>query len=217
MVVLAFAAQFPEAARRLLSISGSRGRLAVRDRAALGAARGHHCSDPDWQDGQYAARRAAASPACAWRASSAPSPIARPPSGAALRRGEPIRADDWRRRTPLCRRVRRRGLSRGAGRSASYDVFDPNCYLYLSRAMDRFDLAEHGGSGGAVPPRAACDAALVIGVETDMLFSVDRAAGRRAGSSRPAWPRASRRCPASRGTTRSWWTWRPSGARSVRF
>src|SRR5262249_37405393 len=25
-------------------------------------------------------------------------------------------------------------------------AFDPNCYLYLSRAMDLFDVAEHGGS-----------------------------------------------------------------------
>ncbi len=28
-------------------------------------------------------------------------------------------------------------------------IFDPNCYLYLSSAMDRFDLAEHGGSFAA--------------------------------------------------------------------
>ena len=32
-------------------------------------------------------------------------------------------------------------------------AFDPNCYLYLSRASDLFDLAEHGGQGfGAFKP-----------------------------------------------------------------
>ncbi len=48
--------------------------------------------------------------------------------------------------------------------------FDANCYLYLSRAMDLFDLAEHGGSVTAALRRSALERALVIGVETDLLF-----------------------------------------------
>src|SRR5687768_8584358 len=48
--------------------------------------------------------------------------------------------------------------------------FDPNCYLYLSRASDWFDLAEHGASAGAVLQRIDVERALVIGVETDILF-----------------------------------------------
>lgn len=48
--------------------------------------------------------------------------------------------------------------------------FDPNCYLYLSRAMDLFDLSEHGGSVSAALERSALRQALVIGVETDLLF-----------------------------------------------
>jgi len=48
--------------------------------------------------------------------------------------------------------------------------FDANCYLYLSRAMDLFDLTEHGGSVSAALKRSALKQALVIGVETDLLF-----------------------------------------------
>lgn len=49
--------------------------------------------------------------------------------------------------------------------------FDPNSYLYLSRASDWFDLAEHaGGSVEAALQRMDLERALVIGVETDILF-----------------------------------------------
>ena len=48
--------------------------------------------------------------------------------------------------------------------------FDPNCYLYLSRASDLFDLAEHGGSLESGFKRLKLERALVIGVETDILF-----------------------------------------------
>lgn len=49
--------------------------------------------------------------------------------------------------------------------------FDPNCYLYLSRASDWFDIAEYGGgsvTGGL--GRICIERALVIGVSTDILF-----------------------------------------------
>lgn len=49
-------------------------------------------------------------------------------------------------------------------------AFDANCYLYLSRASDLFDLAEHGGSLAAGFKRLQLDRALVIGVRTDVLF-----------------------------------------------
>ena len=50
--------------------------------------------------------------------------------------------------------------------------FDANCYLYLSRASDLFDFAEHGGSLDAGFRRLALDSAMVIGVETDLLFPI---------------------------------------------
>jgi homoserine O-acetyltransferase len=50
-------------------------------------------------------------------------------------------------------------------------AFDPCCYQYLSRAMDWFDAAagHHGNLAGALAA-VQLDSALVIGVETDVLF-----------------------------------------------
>jgi homoserine O-acetyltransferase len=48
--------------------------------------------------------------------------------------------------------------------------FDANCYLYLSRASDLFDLAEHGGSVAAGFSKLSLERAMVIGVTTDLLF-----------------------------------------------
>lgn len=53
-------------------------------------------------------------------------------------------------------------------------TFDANCYLYLSRAMDLFDVAEHGGSVEAGLGRIRANRALVIGVETDFLFPLEQ-------------------------------------------
>jgi homoserine O-acetyltransferase len=52
--------------------------------------------------------------------------------------------------------------------------FDANCYLYLSRSMDLFDVAEHGGSVEAGLARIRADSVLVVGVETDFLFPLDQ-------------------------------------------
>jgi len=76
--------------------------------------------------------------------------------------------------------------------------FDPNCYLYLSRSMDWFDLAESCGAtpGGRAPgssqddvlqalARIRVERALAIGVATDILFPLQQqeqiADGLRAG------------------------------------
>jgi homoserine O-acetyltransferase len=52
--------------------------------------------------------------------------------------------------------------------------FDANCYLYLSRSMDLFDVVEHGGSIEAGLARIRAEDVLVIGVETDFLFPLDQ-------------------------------------------
>ena len=48
--------------------------------------------------------------------------------------------------------------------------FDPNSYLYLSRAMDWFDIAEHGDSISDGMSKLKVNKALVVGVTTDILF-----------------------------------------------
>lgn len=53
--------------------------------------------------------------------------------------------------------------------------FDPNCYLYLSRASDWFDVAEYGhGSVHAGLKHICIESALVIGVSTDILFPLEQ-------------------------------------------
>lgn len=64
--------------------------------------------------------------------------------------------------------------------------FDPNSYLYLSRASDWFDVAEYGeGRVATALARIHLQRALVIGVETDILFPLSQqqeiADGLRAG------------------------------------
>ena len=71
--------------------------------------------------------------------------------------------------------------------------FDPNSYLFMSRSMDWFDLAEYcgtprGDQGGDVLSalaRIRVDKALAIGVATDILFPLQQqeqiAEGLRAG------------------------------------
>ncbi len=60
--------------------------------------------------------------------------------------------------------------------------FDPNCYLYLGRAMDRFDIGEssqhpcgdrHGDALAALAT-LSLQKALVIGVESDLLFPLEQ-------------------------------------------
>jgi homoserine O-acetyltransferase len=49
--------------------------------------------------------------------------------------------------------------------------YDANSYLYISKAMDLFDLLEEGEDGSRLVDRIRCPA-LVIGVTTDVLFPV---------------------------------------------
>ena len=50
--------------------------------------------------------------------------------------------------------------------------FDPNCYLYLSRASDLFDIAEHGATVEAGLAHVQAEKILIIGVKTDFLFPI---------------------------------------------
>jgi len=50
------------------------------------------------------------------------------------------------------------------------NIFDANCYLYLSRAMDWFDVANLGKSSLDAFSKINVNKALVLGVDTDVLF-----------------------------------------------
>jgi homoserine O-acetyltransferase len=52
--------------------------------------------------------------------------------------------------------------------------FDPNCYLYLSRASDLFDIADHGASVKGSLAKVQASRALIIGVKTDFLFPIQQ-------------------------------------------
>jgi homoserine O-acetyltransferase/O-succinyltransferase len=168
IVVLAFAAQFPGAARNLISISGTAAAtpfaIALRSiqREAI-------LRDPDFKAGHYTAEHP-------------------PETGMRLARKLGMMtyrsAAEWLERfdrTPATPETREDSPFGPEFAVQSYlelharrfvRAFDPNCYLYLSRAMDRFDLKEHGESMAAVLKRSGVQRALIIGVETDMLFSI---------------------------------------------
>jgi homoserine O-acetyltransferase len=167
MVVLAYAAQFPGAARRLVCISGTAAAspfaIALRSIQREAITR-----DPDWRGGNYSAERP---PVTGQR-------LARKLGTVTYRS-----AAEWQQR--FGRQPIREEMKSGDPFASEFAVqgylealaqrfvssFDANCYLYISRAMDRFDLSAHGESL-SVLRRASLSAALVIGVQTDMLFSV---------------------------------------------
>ena len=171
MTVLAFAAQFPEAARNLISISGA-ARSTPFTIALRSLQREMIRKDPKWLDGNY-------------------SSDAIPVEGMRLARKLGMityrSAKEW-----LLRFGRERAsvehmpddpfgidfeieayLENHAAKFVGQ--FDPNAYLYLSRAMDLFDLADHGeGSLSEALRRFRIRNALIIGVETDLLFPVEQ-------------------------------------------
>ena len=174
MAVLAFAAQFAGFARRVVSISGSAAALPFAI-ALRSTQRDAILTDPDWREGQY-------------------SGDVRPVTGMRIARKLGTltyrSAAEWKHRFGRRPASDRRYETLPPGRAhfpAEFAIqdylnvqadkfvstFDPNCYLYLSRAIDRFDLSAHGGSPTAALKRAAAERALIIGVESDTLFTIN--------------------------------------------
>ncbi len=168
MTVLAYMAQFPGAARRLVDISGTAAAspfaIALRSiqREAI-------LLDPDWKNGQYTADHP---PIAGMR-------IARMLGMMTYRSAAEWRerfsrqliAPEQRRNEPFAPEFAIQGYLE-AHAQKFVRAFDPCCYIYISRAMDRFDLAAHGGTHAQVMARSQLESALVIGVESDMLFSI---------------------------------------------
>jgi homoserine O-acetyltransferase len=167
IVVLAFVAQFPGVARRLVSISGTDAASPVAI-ALRSVQREAIIRDPDWQGGHYA-------------------PDQPPRNG--MRLARKIGTITYRSSLEWNERFGRATLGGNTHRASSFAPefaiegyleaqaerfvrnFDANCYLYLSRAMDRFDLSAHAPPA-EVFARARLDSALVIGVQSDMLFQL---------------------------------------------
>ncbi len=167
MVVLAFAAQFPGAARRLVSISGTAAAspfaIALRSiqREAI-------TGDPDWKQGQYTAEKP---PRSGQRLARKLGTVTYRSAAEWQQRfdRQPIRAD-FKNAVPFSSEFAVQGYLE-AQAMKFVTAFDANCYLYLSRAMDRFDLSKHGGHEDVLQ-QARLEQALVIGVESDLLFSI---------------------------------------------
>ena len=167
MVVLAYAAMFPKAARRLVCISGTMA-AAPFAIALRSIQREVITKDPDWKGGDYPTDRP---PITGQR-------IARKRGTVTYRSAaewqqrfgrSPIRAD-MGSKDPFASEFAVQGYLESLAQRW-VNVFDANCYLYISRAMDRFDLGAHGDAV-ALLRRAALESALVIGVQTDLLFSL---------------------------------------------
>lgn len=166
MTALAFCVLFPELSCGLVAIS-SAARAPAFAIALRSLQREIIRSDPDWQGGNYA-------------------PDQPPLRGMRLARKLGMityrSAEEWDHRF---------GRERAGGEHESGDQFgidfevesylehhankfigqfDPNCYLYLSRAMDLFDVAEHSGCIATELAKPGIERALIVGVETDFLF-----------------------------------------------
>jgi homoserine O-acetyltransferase/O-succinyltransferase len=167
MAVLAYAALFPRAARRLVCISGTAA-AAPFAIALRSIQREIVTSDPAWAGGNYSVDRPPATGQSLARKLG--TVTYRSAAEWQQRFGrEPIRAD-MKKGDPFTSEFAVQGyLETLAQRFVS--VFDANCYLYISRAMDRFDLAAHG-EPVALLRRAALEQAVVIGVQSDLLFSL---------------------------------------------
>jgi homoserine O-acetyltransferase/O-succinyltransferase len=169
MVVLAYCALFPGEAENLVTISGAA--HATPFAIALRSLQREMVrSDPIWRGGNYQSGRG-------------------PRLG--LRLARKLGTITYRSPQEWDQRFGRRQVPQTAGLSGDFrprfeveaylehqamrfaEIFDANAYLYLSRAMDQFDLAAHGG--GSLEDafaRFGVRRSLVLGVETDMLFPV---------------------------------------------
>ncbi len=166
MTALAYGLLFPGEAQSLVLISAAAHSLPFAI-AMRSLQREIIRSDPTWQGGNYA-------------------PGHGPLAGMRLARKLGVTTyrspGEWRERFG-----RKRVVSEGERRDAfstEFEVesylehharkftgqFDANCYLYLSRAMDWFDVADYGESVAGALANLVLERALVIGVQSDILF-----------------------------------------------
>lgn len=166
MSALAYLVQFPEKVRAFVSISSAL-RAEPFAIALRSLQRELIRNDPVWNQGAYA---------------DGEQPVAGMQMARKLGMTTYRSAQEWRQRFGRERASERGG--NGGPFGIEFDVesyldahakkftgqFDANCYLYLSRALDLFDITEHGGSIEAALKDVKLEKALVMGVHTDFLF-----------------------------------------------
>ena len=153
MVALAFAAEFPDRARALVSISGAL-RSTALSIGLRSAQRQAVRLDPKWRNGNY--------------------PSDDPPVEG-LKLARRIGTLTYRSAAELDKRFgpgNKETIADYLERQANLFVrrFDANSFLVISEAMDRFDLAATHGGLDAAFRAARIERALVVGVESDWLF-----------------------------------------------
>ena len=161
---LAYALQFPQAVERISLISSAL-RPQARAIAVHSLQREAIINDPAWLAGRYTQTE-------------------RPMAGMRLARKIGMTsyrsAAEWERRFGNSRTEFGQRTAFGvefqveayleATSRRFVDHFDPNCYLYLSRAMDIFDIEAHGQATVAALAQIEAKAIQIIGVESDNLF-----------------------------------------------
>lgn len=164
MTAMAYAVQFPRGVEHLVLISAA-ARATAFAIAIRSLQREIICSDPAWQGGYYAVDQ-------------------QPLMGMRLARKLGLisyrSAREWQQRFGH-HEVAKRGeqpfgflyeIESYLDHNARKFIggFDANCYLYLSRSMDLFDLAAHGGSIEAAFAGSDVSRMLIVGVTSDVLF-----------------------------------------------
>jgi homoserine O-acetyltransferase len=170
MVALAYALQYPDECDYLISISAAARALPFTI-AMRSLQREIIRCDPLWKNGHYHSDQ-------------------EPEAGMRLARKLGLvsyrAAEEWHQRFDRTRVSRDR--RKGEAFEIEFEVesyldynankfvgnFDANSYLYMSRAMDWFDVADHGGSVNAGLAKIHVKKALIIGVTTDILFPIEQ-------------------------------------------
>ena len=166
MSSIAYAMQYPDDIEYLVSISAATQALPLTI-ALRSLQREIIRSDPDWNEGRYTGD-------------------SKPLVGMSLARKLGLvsyrAADEWNSKFDRSRLPAEKLTGKRFEREFEIEnyleynaqkfinSFDPNSYLYLSRAMDWFDIAEHGDSISDGLSKLRVNKALVVGVTTDILF-----------------------------------------------
>ena len=165
MQVLEWAFATRTASRGSCVAAGQRARLSARRSPSTRSAARRSCADPDWHGGHYYDGRPANR--AGDRADDRPHHL--PVRRGDAREVRPAPAEP-RRRTPTTSAPTSRSRATCATRARSFvDRFDANSYLYITKAMDYFDLAaKHGALGPGLRGRQG--RFLVIAFSSDWLY-----------------------------------------------